>query len=124
MFKGLSNLTSLIKQAQQITSHMGELTEAMKNQRVTGTSGGGMVEIEVNGLMEVLRCRIDPQLFAQSDRELLEDLVIAAVNQAILKGKQMHAETMKDLTGGIPLPGNLQDALEKFIGSEQDEREK
>jgi hypothetical protein len=80
-----------------------------------------MVEIEVNGLMEVLRCHIDPQLLAQGDRELLEDLITAAVNQAIAKGKQMHAETMKELTGGIPLPSSIQDALEKFTGSEQDD---
>jgi nucleoid-associated protein EbfC len=120
MFKGLSNLTALIKQAQHISSHMDKITEAMKNHRVTGTSGGGMVEIEVNGLMEVLRCKIDPQLIAQNDRELLEDLVIAAVNQAIVKGKQMHADTMKELTGGIPLPSGIQDALEKFTGSDQE----
>jgi len=121
MFKGISNLAALLKQAQHISSHMDQITEAMKNRRVTGTSGGGMVEIEVNGLMEVLRCRIDPQLLAQGDRELLEDLVTAAVNQAISKGKQMHAETMKELTGGIPLPSSLQDALEKFTGTEQEE---
>lgn len=118
MFKGLSNLTALIKQAQHISGHMDQITEAMKNRRVAGTSGGGMVDIEVNGLMEVLRCHIDPQLLAQGDRELLEDLVIAAVNQAIAKGKQMHAETMKELTGGIPLPASLQEALEKLTGSE------
>ncbi|MGD0517313.1 MAG: YbaB/EbfC family nucleoid-associated protein [Thermoguttaceae bacterium] len=121
MFKGLSNLAALIKQAQQISSHMGQITEAMKNHRVTGSSGGGMVEIEINGLIEVLRCQIDPQLFAQGDRELLEDLVTAAVNQAIAKSKQMHAETMKELTGGIPLPSSLQEALEKFTGMEQEE---
>jgi nucleoid-associated protein EbfC len=120
MFKGISNLTALIKQAHQISSHMGQITEAMKNYRVVGTSGGGMVEIEVNGLMEVLRCHIDPQLLAQDDRELLEDLVTAAVNQAIAKSKQMHAEKMKELTGGIPLPDSVQEALEKFTGSEKE----
>ena len=92
MFKGLANLGALLKQAQQIGGQMGQITEEMRKRRVTGTAGGGMVEIEVNGLMEVLRCRIDPQLFAQNDRELLEDLVVAAVNQAIAKGKQMHAD--------------------------------
>ena len=84
---------------------MGQITEEMRKRRVTGTAGGGMVEIEVNGLMEVLRCHIDPQLFAQNDRELIEDLVVAAVNQAIAKGKQMHADALRELTGGLPLPG-------------------
>jgi hypothetical protein len=80
-----------------------------------------MVEVEVNGLMEVLRCRIDPQLSAQNDRELLEDLVVGAANQAIAKGKQMHADTLRDLTGGLPLPGGFQEALAKFAGIEPGE---
>jgi nucleoid-associated protein EbfC len=122
MFKGLSNLASLLRQAQQIGGQMGQLTEKMKNQRVTGSAGGGMVEIEVNGLMEVLRCHIDPQLFTQGDREMLEDLVLAAVNQAIAKGKQMHADTMRELTGGISLPG-LQEALQKFTGTEEEKKD-
>ena len=122
MFKGISSFAALLKQASQISSHMGQITEAMKNRRVVGSSGGGMVEIEVNGLMEVLRCHIDPQLLAQGDREFLEDLVTTAINQAIAKGKQMHAETMKELTGGIQLPGSLQEALEKFTGTEEGEK--
>ena len=119
MFKGISNFAALLKQAQHIGSQMEQITEAMKNHRVTGSSGGGMVEIEVNGLMEVLHCKIDQQLLAQGDREMLEDLIVAAANQAISKGKQIHAETMKELTGGIPLPSSVQDAFEKFTGSEQ-----
>jgi nucleoid-associated protein EbfC len=121
MFKGISNLASLLKQAQQIGGQMGQLTEKMKNQRVTGSAGGGMVEIEVNGLMEVLRCHIDPQLVTGGDCEMLEDLVLVAVNQAIAKGKQMHADTMRELTGGIALPG-FQEALEKFTGTEEEEK--
>ncbi len=113
MFKGLSNLGALLKQAQQFGGQMEKLNEELKNRRATGTAGGGMVEVEINGLLEVLRCRIDPQLFAQGDRELIEDLVAAAVNQAIAKGKQLHAEAVKELTGGLQLPG-LQEALEKL----------
>lgn len=122
MFKGISNFAALLKQAQNIGQHMEKVTEEMKHRHVVGSSGGGMVEIEVNGLMEVLRCHIDQQLIAQGDREMLEDLVTSAINQAIIKGKQIHAETMKELTGGIPLPGSIQDALEKFTGSETDEK--
>ncbi len=126
MFKGLANLGSLLKQAQQIGGQMSRMTEEMKKCRVTGTAGGGMVEIEVNGLMEVLRCRIDPQLITQNDRELLEDLVTAAVNQAISKGKQMHADKVRELTGGLSLPGGLHEALAKFTeaGSEEAGEEK
>ena len=116
MFKGLSNLGAMLKQAQQFGGQMEKLADEMKTRRATGTAGGGMVEIEVNGLLEVLRCRIDPQLFAQGDRELVEDLVLAAINQAVAKGQQLHAEAVKDLTGGLQLPG-LQEALEKLTGS-------
>ena len=66
MFKGLGILAGLIKQAQQIGGQMGQMTEEMKKRRVTGSAGGGMVEVEVNGLMEVLRCHIDPQLSART----------------------------------------------------------
>jgi DNA-binding YbaB/EbfC family protein len=120
MFKGLSNLGALLKQAQQFGGQMEKLTDEMKNRRATGAAGGGMVEVEVNGLLEVLRCRIDPQVFAQGDRELVEDLVAAAVNQALAKGKQLHAAAVKELTGGLQLPG-LQEALEKMAGPGDDE---
>ena len=118
MFKGLSNLGSLIKQARQIGGQMQELNEELKKLRATGTAGGGMVEIEVSGVLEVLRCRIDPQLIARGDRELIEDLVAAAVNQAMAKAKQLHAESIKELTGGLQLPG-LQEALAKVTNTEQ-----
>jgi nucleoid-associated protein EbfC len=116
MFKGLSNLGSLLKQAQQLGSQMGQISEEMKKRRVVGTAGGGMVEIEVNGLMEVLRCHVDRQLAAQNDVEMLEDLIVAAVNQAIDKGKRMHADMVRDFTGGLPLPG-ITEALERFTGT-------
>jgi hypothetical protein len=121
MFKGLVNLGALIRQAQQIGGQIEHLGEELKGRRAQGTAGGGMVEIEVNGLLEVLRCRIDEQLVAQGDRELIEDLVAAAMNQAVAKGKQLHAEAMKELTGGLNLPG-VQEALAKFTNLEQTAR--
>jgi DNA-binding YbaB/EbfC family protein len=124
VFDGLKNLGALLKQAQNIGGQMGQITEEMRKLRVTGTAGGGMVEIEVNGLMEALRCHIDPKLISQNDRELLEDLVTAAINQAISKGKQMHADKVRDLTGGLPLPGGFHDALAKLTGTEPEEEGK
>lgn len=121
MFKGLSNLASLVKQAQHIGGQMQSLSEELKGRRATGTAGGGMVEIEVNGLLEVLRCRIDEQMVARGDRELIEDLVVAAMNQAVSKGKQLHSEALKELTGGLELPG-LQEALAKLTNPEQPEK--
>jgi nucleoid-associated protein EbfC len=127
VFKGLANLGSILKQAQQMGGRMQELGEQLKQQRATGSAGGGMVEVEVNGLAEVLRCRIEQQLITQGDRELIEDLVVTAVNQAVAKTKEMHAEAMQSLTGGMSLPG-LDEAMEKLLGSvplgEDDEQEK
>lgn len=64
-----------------------------------------MVELEVNGLEEVIRCKIDPSLLSGGDSELLEDLICAAANQAIAKAKQLHAEAMRNLAGGFSVPG-------------------
>jgi hypothetical protein len=72
-----------------------------------------MVEIEVNGLLETLRCTIDPKLIEQGDREMLEDLIVGAANQAVAKGRQIHADAMKELTGGLQLPG-MQEALDEM----------
>jgi hypothetical protein len=113
MFEGIGNLSTLWKQARQIGGQMDKLTEELKTRRAVGSAGGGLVEIEINGVLEVLRCHVDLQLIAQGDRELIEDLVVAAVNQAMAKGKQLHAAAIKDLTGGMQLPG-LQEALEKL----------
>ena len=113
MFQGLGNLGSIWKQASQLSGQLEKLGEELKNRRTTGTSGGGMVEIEINGALEVLRCKIDPQLAGQGDREMLEDLLVAAMNQAVSKGKQLHTEALKELTGGLQLPG-VREALEKL----------
>jgi DNA-binding YbaB/EbfC family protein len=118
MFKGLGNFATLMKQAQQIGSRMQGLSEELKGRRATGSAGGGMVEIEVNGLGEVLACRIDPKLWDQQDRELLEDLVTSAANQAQAKARELHAEAMQGLTGDLDVPG-LQDALGRLTGDEK-----
>ncbi len=114
MFKGITGLGSLLKQAHQVSAKMQNLNDELRGQRVTGSAGGGMVEIEVNGLVEVLRCRIDPRLLSDGDAELIEDLVVGAVNQAVAQAKQLHAEAIKSVTGGISLPG-LDQAMGKFL---------
>ena len=110
VFKGLTNLASLIKSAQQVGSRIQAVNEELKSKRVTGKSGGGMVEAEVDGLGQVLRVTLDPALVERKDREMLEDLIPAAINDAVAKSKELHAEVIKDLTGGIDLPG-LKEAL-------------
>ena len=115
MFQGLSGLGSLLKQAQEISGRMKGLNDQLRGRRASGTAGGGMVEVEVNGLLEVLRVRVDPQLFAQADRELLEDLILTAVNQALAKGKELHAEALKTIAGSVDVSG-LQETLGKLLG--------
>lgn len=115
MFKGLANLGALIRSAQAISGRVQGLGDELKKRRATGSAGGGMVEVEINGLLEVLRCRLDPQLIAGGDRELIEDLVATAVNQAVQKGKQLHAEALRTLAGDVDVPG-LDETLSKFMG--------
>jgi hypothetical protein len=115
VLKGLANFGSIIKQAQQMGERMQEMNEQLKSVRATGSAGGGLVEVEVNGLGEMLQITIDPTLIEKKDRELIEDLVPAAANQANAKAKEHHAEAMKDLTGGINLPG-LHEAMDSISG--------
>ena len=115
MFKGLAGLTSLMKQANEIRGRMQGLNEELRNRRATGSAGGGMVEVELNGLLEVLRCHVDKQLIEQGDCEMIEDLVVTAVNQAVGKAKQLHMEAMKSMAGGLDVPG-LESALGNFLG--------
>lgn len=121
MFKGLANLANLgtlLKQAQQMESKLQQLNEELKTQRATGTAGGGLVAVDVNGLGEVLACRVDASLVQGGDRELLEDLLPAAINQAVAKSKQLHAQAMKSMTEGLNLPG-LDEMLARLGGSNQ-----
>ena len=113
MLKGLSNLASLMRQAQEMGGKMQAVQEQLKARRVTGTAGGGLIEVELNGLGEMLRLAIDPALTERGDREMIEDLVPAAVNQAQGKVRQLHAEAMQQATAELDLPG-LDAVLSRF----------
>jgi DNA-binding YbaB/EbfC family protein len=117
VFKGITNLAGLIKQAQQVGSRLQKVNEELKGRRAIGRAGGDMVEVEVNGLGQVLRLTIEPGLVERGDRELLEDLIPAATNQALSKAKELHAEVIKDLAGGMSLPG-LNEALAQMSGQD------
>lgn len=94
-----------MKQAQEMGGKMQQLTEELKAKRVTGSAGAGLVEVEANGVGEVLAVRIDPSLIEKQDRELIEDLLPAAINSVQQKTKELYAEQMKELTGGLNLAG-------------------
>lgn len=102
MTKGLGNI---LKQAQQIHARISQLQEEMANKTVEATSGGGMVTLVMNGKQEVLSLRIDPEVVNRDDIEMLQDLIVAAVNEAIRKSQEMMTEEMKRVTGGLNIPG-------------------
>ena len=113
MFKGIGDLAGMLKQAQSMGSRMKEMNEQLSTIRAVGNAGGGLVEVEVNGLGEMLRVSIDPTLLEKKDRELIEDLVPAATNAALAKAKEQQARSMQDLAGGMDIPG-LSDALQSL----------
>jgi len=104
MTKGLGNI---LKQAQQMHSKIAQLQEEMAAKTVEASSGGGMVNVAMNGKQEVLSIRIDPEVVNKEDIEMLQDLLAAAVNEAIRKSQEMMAEEMKKITGGLSIPGIL-----------------
>jgi DNA-binding YbaB/EbfC family protein len=113
MFKGLGSLSSLLKGAQEFRAQMERIQQELRQKRVEGSAGGGMVVVEMNGRQEVLACRIDPQLYEQQDREMVEELTVAAVNQALEKARALNAEEMNKMLGGLQIPG-LSEALQQF----------
>jgi len=117
MFKGLGNMVSVMRQARQLGAQMQAVTEKLKNQRATASTGAGMVEVEVNGLGEVLRVKIDPALVARGEREMIEDLIPAAVNQAVAKAKQLHLDAFKSAAADLNVPG-LDEALCQMVGDD------
>ena len=115
MFSSFGNIFSLARKAQEMGGKMQESNEQLRSQRAHGSAGGGLVTVEVNGLGEMLRLTIDPMLMERQDREMIEDLVPAAVNQAKEKAQQLHAAAMKDMVSDLEMPG-LEDALGQFTG--------
>jgi DNA-binding YbaB/EbfC family protein len=95
----------MMKQAQKLQSKMLEMQEELGNRTVTVQVGGGMVEIMTNGRQEILSLRIDPEVVNPDDTEMLQDLIMAAVNDALNRSREMVSEEMAKLTGGMKIPG-------------------
>ena len=99
------NLASIMKQVQRLQARIAEMKEELAEREVEGSAGGGMVKVVVNGRQEVLAVEIEPQ--AMEDREMLEDLVTAAVNDAMRKSKALMEEELSRITSelGVNIPG-------------------
>jgi nucleoid-associated protein EbfC len=103
--KGMPNMGQLLKQAQKFQSKMAELQEELNQRTVETSAGGGMVTVVVNGKQELLSIAIDPEVVDPEDVEMLQDLILAAVNDAMNRAKEMTNEEMGKLTKGMNIPG-------------------
>jgi hypothetical protein len=104
----MKNLGEMMRKAQEMQARMAELQERLGRIEKTGVAGGGMVEVTLSGKAEARRVKIDPSLFASRDVEVVEDLVVAAFNDAKAKVEAHVAEEMAQLTGGLQLPPGFQ----------------
>lgn len=100
--KGFGNM---MKEAQKLQEKMLAMQEEIAKRKVDATAGGGMVTVEVNGKQEILSIKIDPEVINKDDAQMLEDLVLAACNEALRKSRELVQQELGKLTGGMKLPG-------------------
>ena len=100
--KGMGNM---MKQAQQLQSKMMKLQEELADKTVESSSGGGMVKVTANGRQQILSIQVEKEVVDPDDVEMLQDLVLAAVNDALAKAQEMVSSEMGKLTGGLNIPG-------------------
>jgi len=103
----VKNMFDIMKQAQQLQSRMQDLQTELESAEVEGRAGGGLVAVTMSGKGEVKKVAIDPSLMKEEEREVLEDLVVAACADAKAKAEALAAEKMKAVTGGLPIPPGL-----------------
>ncbi|WP_447600077.1 YbaB/EbfC family nucleoid-associated protein [Nitrospira sp. Nam80] len=99
------NMSNIMKQAQAMQEQMAKVQEQASAKTVSGTAGGGIVTVTANGAMQIVSVALDPEVVKSGDVEMLQDLVVAASNDALRKAHEMMAEEMKAVTGGLKIPG-------------------
>lgn len=99
------NVGNIMKQAQAMQEQLAKIQEQAAAKTVDGTAGGGMVTVTASGAMQVVALKIDPEVLKSGDTEMLQDLIVAAANDALRKARDMMAEEMKTVTGGLRIPG-------------------
>mgnify|MGYP001019193945 CR=1 FL=1 len=100
----MTNLGQMMKQAQEMQDRMAEIQEKLSELETTGSAGGGMVDVTLTGKHEVRRVKIEPELADPENLEMLEDLIVASVNDARVKVEKEVTKKMSELTGGLQLP--------------------
>jgi DNA-binding YbaB/EbfC family protein len=99
------NMSDLMKQAQQFQERLNSVQQELADKTVTGESGAGMVKATVNGNGELLQLHIEPGIVNADEVQMLQDLIVAAVNDGLLKAKETGKEEMSKITGGMNIPG-------------------
>lgn len=103
----MADFFKILQQAQQMQGRLQQMQEELQHKVVSGSAGGGLVSVEADGRGQIKRIRIDPSLAGQSDSEMLEDLIVVAVNDAQKKATELAQEEMAKVTGGLNLPFQL-----------------
>jgi nucleoid-associated protein EbfC len=103
----MKNFTEMMKQAQALQGRMADMQAELERTEIEGSSGGGMVKVTLSGKGDMISVKIDPSLLKAEEAEILEDLIVAANNDAKAKVEEAMKEKMKSLTGGLPLPPGL-----------------
>ena len=101
----MKNMGNVLKEAQKLQSKMLKLQEELADQVIETSAGGGMVKVSVNGRQQVLNIAIEKEVVDPEDVEMLQDLIVAAINDALKKSNEVASEEMGNLTGGFNLPG-------------------
>ncbi len=105
MAKGFGDMGNLMKQAQEVQTKLARIQEEMAKKTVDASSGGGMVQVSVNGQFVLSSIKIDPTVVNPQEIEMLQDLIQAAVNEGVRRAREMVSEEMGKLTGGMKIPG-------------------
>ena len=103
----MNNFNDMMKKAQEMQKKMQEMQESLSSLEVEGTSGGGMVKVVMNCKNEIKKIDIDQSIINKDEKEVMEDLVVAALNDANTKAEEKSQEEMKKLTGGLGLPPDM-----------------
>jgi DNA-binding YbaB/EbfC family protein len=99
------NFGNIMKQAKKIQEKMAEMQAELETKTVEASAGGGMVSVVVNGKFEILSLKIDKEVVNPDDVDMLQDLIVAAVNEGVRKAQEMTAAEMSKITGGFNIPG-------------------
>ena len=103
----MKNLGNLMKQAQEMQAKMQEMQDRLAEIEIDGTAGAGLVTVTLNGKGDMRGMKIDPSIFISGDAEVVEDLIVAAHNDARVKSEQRMQEEMSNVTGGLNLPPGM-----------------